>query len=147
MGILTRYAKLRVAHAPGMPGNFSPPSTSKEIAGDPGMHHGTCVAHVPRCMSGSLTRGGGENVPGILVACTTHNFTYLSRGPWRSYQVGTQERPSVTWLFVPTEWGKHRVSHMNMLKFLAFFCFSWIMTGWKLKASSLVSALATVGTV
>ena len=22
------------------------------------MHHGTCVTHVPRCMSGSLTRGG-----------------------------------------------------------------------------------------
>ena len=31
----------------------------------PGIHHGTCVTHVPWCMSGSLTRGGGENVPGI----------------------------------------------------------------------------------
>ena len=29
------------------------------------MHHGTCVTHVPWCMSGSLTRGNGENVPGI----------------------------------------------------------------------------------
>ena len=48
---------------------------------DPGMHHGTCVAHVPWCMSGSLTRGGGENVPGIPGACTTSNFTYLARGP------------------------------------------------------------------
>ena len=28
---------------------------------DPGMHHGTWVAHVPWGMSGSLTRGGGEN--------------------------------------------------------------------------------------
>ena len=37
---------------------------------DPGMHHGTCVTHVPWCMSGSLTRGGGENVPGIPDACT-----------------------------------------------------------------------------
>ena len=34
--------------------------------------------HVPWCMSGSLTCGGGENVPG---ACATRNFTYLSRGP------------------------------------------------------------------
>ena len=37
----------------------------KPIVSDPGMHHGTCVTHVPWCMSGSLTRGGGENVPGI----------------------------------------------------------------------------------
>ena len=34
-------------------------------------------------MSGSLTRGGGENVPGIPGACATRNFTYLVRGPWR----------------------------------------------------------------
>ena len=31
-GPLTRYVKLRVAHAPGMPGTFSPPPTSKETA-------------------------------------------------------------------------------------------------------------------
>ena len=37
----------------------------KLLVSDPGMHHGTCVRHVPRCMSGSLTRGDGENVPGI----------------------------------------------------------------------------------
>ena len=30
---LTRYATLRVAHAPGMPGTFSPPATSKQTAG------------------------------------------------------------------------------------------------------------------
>ena len=27
------------------------------LVSDPGMHHGTCVTHVPWCMSGSLTRG------------------------------------------------------------------------------------------
>ena len=54
----------------------------KPLVSDPDMHHGTCVAHVPWCMSGSLTRGGGENVPGILGACATHNFAYLVRGPW-----------------------------------------------------------------
>ena len=42
-GPLTRYAKLRVAHAPGMPGTFSPPS----LVIDPDMHHGTCLTHVP----------------------------------------------------------------------------------------------------
>ena len=52
-GPLNRYLKLRVAHAPGMPGTFSPPLR----AGDPAMHHGTCVTHVPRCMAGSLTSG------------------------------------------------------------------------------------------
>ena len=31
-GSLTRYARSRVAHAPGMPGTFSPPPTSKETA-------------------------------------------------------------------------------------------------------------------
>ena len=52
-GLLARYVKLWVAHAPGMPGTFSPaPRVS-----DSGMHHGTCVTHVPWCMSGSLTDG------------------------------------------------------------------------------------------
>ena len=41
----------------------------KPIVSDPGMHHGTCVTHVPWCMSGSLTCGDGENVPGIPGAC------------------------------------------------------------------------------
>ena len=50
-GPLTKYVKLRVAHAPGMPGTFSPPPQ----VNDPDMHHGTCVTHVPWCMPGSLT--------------------------------------------------------------------------------------------
>ena len=66
-GPFTRYAKLRAAHAPGMPGTFSPPPTSKKtVVSDLGMHHGTCVRHVPWCMSGSPTRGvggGGETFP------------------------------------------------------------------------------------
>ena len=40
---LTRYVNLRVAHAPGMPGTFSPPLQ----VSDPDMHHGTRVTHVP----------------------------------------------------------------------------------------------------
>ena len=99
-GPLTRYVKLRVAHAPGMPGTSPPLERSPPpppgtfptpppphwlqrmlLVSDPDMHHGTCVSHVPWCMSGSLTHGGRENVPGIRGACTTHNFTCLSRGP------------------------------------------------------------------
>ena len=33
----------------------------KQLVNAPGMHHGKCVTHVLWCMSGSLTRGGGEN--------------------------------------------------------------------------------------
>ena len=54
----------------------------KPLVSDRGMHHGTWVTHVPWCMSGLLTRGGGENVPGIPGACATRNFSYLVRGPW-----------------------------------------------------------------
>ena len=50
-GPLARYVKLQVAHAPGIPGTFSPPPQ----VSDPDMHHGTCVTHVPWCMPGSLT--------------------------------------------------------------------------------------------
>ena len=48
-------------------GNVSPHRRlqRKPLVSDPGMHHGTCVTHVPWCVSGSLARGGGINVPGI----------------------------------------------------------------------------------
>ena len=63
-GLLTRYVKLCVLHALGMAGTFFPPPTArKPLVSDPGMHHCTCVTHVPWCMSRSLTRGGGETFP------------------------------------------------------------------------------------
>ena len=52
-GSLARHVKLRVAHAPGMPGTFPPPPR----VSDPNMHHGTCMTYVPWCMPGSLTSG------------------------------------------------------------------------------------------
>ena len=48
---LTRYVKFRVAHAPGMPGTFSPPPRDS----DPDIQYGTCLTHVPWCMPGPLT--------------------------------------------------------------------------------------------
>ena len=54
----------------------------KPLVNDPGMHHGTCATHVMHmtwCMSGSLTRCGGEHVPG---ASATRNFRYLARDPY-----------------------------------------------------------------
>ena len=52
-GALVRIVTLLVAHAPGMPGTFSPPPRFS----DPNMHHGTCVTNVPWCMPGSLISG------------------------------------------------------------------------------------------
>ena len=57
----------------------------KPLVSDPGMHHGTCVTHVPWRMSGSLTRRGGENVPGLLGASAISNFSWVARGPWTSF--------------------------------------------------------------
>ena len=51
------------------------------LVSDPGMHHGTCVMHVTRCLSGSLTRGDRGKVPGIPGAYATRNFMFLARGP------------------------------------------------------------------
>ena len=55
----------------GNAGNVSPRRRfqREQLVSDPGMPHGTCVTHVPWCMSGSRTRGVGENVPGIPGAC------------------------------------------------------------------------------
>ena len=54
----------------------------KPLVSEPGMHHGTGVTHVPWCMLGLLTRGGGTNVPGIPGACAIHNLSayYICRG-------------------------------------------------------------------
>ena len=54
----------------------------KPPVSDPGMHHCTCDTYAPWCMSGSVTRDGGENVLGIPGACATNNFSYLTKGPW-----------------------------------------------------------------
>ena len=85
-----RMRKMSFAHAPGMPGTFPHhPLERKPLFGNHSMHHGTYVTHVPWCMLGSLTSGGGENVPGIPSACTIRNFTYLVRGPWRNEKNST----------------------------------------------------------
>ena len=81
-GPLARSVKLRVAHAPGMPETFPPPTR----VSDPDMHHGTCVTHVLWCLPGSLISRlrlcrWRENVLGIPDACATRNVTYLARGP------------------------------------------------------------------
>ena len=83
---LTRYAKLRVVHAPGRRGTLYLPTTSKETASWRFRHASrTYFTHVPWCMSGSLTPGGVENVPSIPGACLMRNFKYMVRVPWLWY--------------------------------------------------------------
>ena len=85
IGPLTTYVKLQVAHAPGcFPCHWL---QRKPLASVPIMHHGTYMTYVPWCMSGSLTRGGGQTVPGIPGACTTRNLRILARGPWKEDRV------------------------------------------------------------
>ena len=85
-GTLTRYVKLRVAHAPGMPGKFSPPPTSKETASKGSRHASRHVRDTRAVMHvGIANPRWPGNVPGIPGACATRNFTYLVRGPWHAY--------------------------------------------------------------
>ena len=103
-GPLARYVKLRVVHAPGMPGTASPPPW----VSDPGMHHGTCVTHVPWCIPGLLTSGflwirwRGKRSRHSR-QCATSNFAYLVRGPWTG---------QVRFLLPPV---KHRELHKSCL--------------------------------
>ena len=80
----TCYQTCKIAGCAGNAGNGfrTTDFKGKPLVGGPGMQHRTCVTHVSWCMSGSLTCGGGENVPSIPGACVTRNFAYLVRGPW-----------------------------------------------------------------
>ena len=54
-GPLTRYVKLLVAHAPGIPGTFSPPPTSKETASQRSRHASRHVRHARAVMHVGIT--------------------------------------------------------------------------------------------
>ena len=51
---LTRYEKLRVAHAPGMPGTFSPTPTSNYTASKRSLHTSRHVPHARVVMHGGI---------------------------------------------------------------------------------------------
>ena len=55
----------------------------KPLVSDPGFHYARAEMHVGI----ALTRGGGENVPGITGAWATRNFAYLVRGPLHNKHV------------------------------------------------------------
>ena len=93
----------------------------KSLVSDPGMHHGTRVAHVPLYMSGSLIHGGVENVPGIPGACATRNFTFLKIGLWwgrhqicYSLASGWHANPKFVpvWMINITRWALKKTSNV-----------------------------------
>ena len=98
----------------------------KPQVSDPGMHQGTCVTHVLWCMSGSLTNGGGENVPGISGARATRNFAYLVRGPWPWWVIISIAFRGM-WLLVHTltltHWGLRKIAAISQTIFSN--AFSW----------------------
>ena len=57
----------------------------------------TCVTHVPWCMSGSLTCGDGENVPGIPGACAPAILRIWQEAHWRQTIIWTNHA-LVYWL-------------------------------------------------
>ena len=88
-GPLTRYVKLRVAHAREFRERFPSPPISKETASQRSRHASRHVRLARAVMYvGIAYPHWGENVPGIPGACATRNFTYLVRGPcnpcWRT---------------------------------------------------------------
>ena len=65
---------------------------------------------MPWCMSGSLARSGGENVPGIPDACAALNFTYLVRGPFSWEQFYSQCPNTILQCVLKTIFCKSRVT-------------------------------------
>ena len=62
----------------------------KPLVSDPDIHHGTSVTHVPWCILGSLTFGGGENVPGIPGACAPAILRIWQKA--HSHQIGVLDK-------------------------------------------------------
>ena len=91
----------------------------KPLVIDPDMHHGTCVKHVPWCMSGSITNDGGENVPGIPGACATRNFAYLVRGPclclWNRKSISGSWKQHIAWFIDLSLTNLRHIAHMHFL--------------------------------
>ena len=69
---------------------------SKPLVSDPGMNHGTCGTHVPWCMSGSLTRGGLENVP-AHVQHVTLRIWQEAHVPLQQTILNTKTRSLIRW--------------------------------------------------
>ena len=109
-----KYVKLRVVHAPGMPGTFSPP---QQII-NPDMHHGTCVTHVPWCISVAnlycaLKSVAGKTFPAhaqpaILRICKRHIASCLI---WQGQGavLMVKRMASCPWQLISVPFGVHHI--------------------------------------
>ena len=99
----------------------------KPLVSDPGMHHGTCVTHVPWCMSGSLTCGDGENVPGIPGACAPAilRIWQEAHGEWRP----THAAFCIMWAHISQSCLSSSQSNGKIEPFSVSFVKSWVYAG------------------
>ena len=110
-GPLTRYVKLWVAHAPGMPGTFSPPPTSKETASSRhasrNVRHARAVMHIrivnPRCRGKHSRHSRHMRNPQFCVSgkrsIASNNADILSNGSLRN------NNSVISRLINPMKWG------------------------------------------
>ena len=86
-GPLTRYAKLWVAHAPGMPGTFFPPPTSKETASQRSRYASRHVSDARAVMHVGIANSRWWGKRSQHSRCMGNpQFTYLARGPCQNPQ-------------------------------------------------------------
>ena len=65
----------------------------KPLVSDPGRHHDTCVTHVPWCMPGSLTRGGGKKpFPAFPAHAQTALLRIWQEAHWDLVKMAITER-------------------------------------------------------
>ena len=98
----------------------------KPLVSNPCMHHGTCVTHVPWCMSGSLTSGGVENAPGIPGACTTHWLAPVSG------HILTRHESA----FPPSQLGSDIPTMVNVSQSACSWCWAWEIFTFKVAQNS-----------
>ena len=103
-GPLARFVKLLVAHAPGMPGPFSPPPQVSE----PDMHHDPCVTNVPWCMPGSLTSGFSRS---LWRKKRSRHSRYMCRLIARSREVSKSQNSGLHFTNRSEIWQAHRRQH------------------------------------
>ena len=134
-GPLTIYVKLRVVHAPGMPGTFSPPLQ----VSDPNMHHGTCVTHVPWCKLGSLmssflwSQWWGKH---SRHSWRMRNPQFYVSGKRPTDQVGLEYSSSSTWVLIQYRIRRLIVKYCKVSKswnrvLKCSYCFETCQASWK----------------
>ena len=86
----------------------------KPLVSDPGMHHGTCVTHVPWCMSGTLNRGGGGNRSRHSRRMRNAQFYVSGKRPMGEQHMHHTEGNYILW-FALFRWSD-RISNLRLTK-------------------------------